>query len=67
MENRPAPEKLPLELFATDIKANKLEDDKWAATIKDSLLQHMPTATNDAPSPPPGGDSGSGSDQIMHR
>ncbi|KAK1240483.1 hypothetical protein MKX07_004511 [Trichoderma sp. CBMAI-0711] len=65
VENRPAAEEFPLQLFTANIKANKLDDNKWVATIKDYLLRHMPLATHDVPPPPAEGDSES--HQIMHR
>ncbi|KAL6854485.1 hypothetical protein J3F83DRAFT_754697 [Trichoderma novae-zelandiae] len=65
VENRPAAEEFPLELFTANIKANKLDDSKWVATIKEYLLRHMPQATHDAPSPPAEGDGES--HQIMQR
>ncbi|KAF2970781.1 hypothetical protein GQX73_g2848 [Xylaria multiplex] len=60
--NRPAPEEFPLEIFTTNIKANKLDNDKWAATLQEYLLHHMPKETQDVP-PLVGDDS----HQIMHR
>ncbi|KAL7812096.1 hypothetical protein V8C44DRAFT_89908 [Trichoderma aethiopicum] len=65
VENRPVAEEFPLELFTANIKANKLDDSKWVATIKEYLLQHMPQATHDVPAPP--ADVDSESHQIMHR